>query len=70
MDTIELCHAEADDCLRRADIDSENDRPLWITLAHSWLQLAEHADRISSEARSEDDTRDEELQRAVEAALI
>ena len=64
MDTIELCHAQADDCLRRADIDNENDRPLWVTLAQSWLQLAEDADRISSELR------DARLERAVEAALI
>lgn len=65
MDTIELCRSEADDCLRRADIDSnENDKPLWVTLAQSWLQLAEDADRISS------DVRNEELERAVEAALI
>lgn len=65
MDTIELYRAQADDCLRRADSDTnENDKPLWVTLAQSWLQLAEHADRISSEARSA------ELERAVEAALI
>jgi hypothetical protein len=64
MDTIELYRAQADDCLRRADIDTEHDRPLWVTLAQSWLQLAEDADRISSEARSA------ELERAVEAALI
>jgi hypothetical protein len=65
MDTIELCHAEADVCLRQADIDSnENDRPLWATLAQSWLQLAEQADQISS------DVRNARLERAVEAALI
>ena len=65
MDTIELCHAEADDCLRHAEFDSnENDRPLWITLAQSWLQLAEDADRISNDARNA------ALERAVQAALI
>lgn len=65
MDTIELCRAEADVCLRYADIEAnENDRPLWITLAQSWLQLAEDANRISSDAR------DAQLERAVEAALI
>jgi hypothetical protein len=63
--TIELCRAEADDCLRHADIDTnESDRPLWATLAQSWLQLAEQADQLSS------DVRDAELERAVEAALI
>jgi hypothetical protein len=65
MDTIALYHAEADNCLRRANTDiNENDKPLWATLAQSWLQLAEQADRASSEAR------DAELERAVEAALV
>jgi hypothetical protein len=63
--TIELCRAEADGCLRLADIDTnENDKPLWVTLAQSWLQLAEDADRISSELRNAS------LERAVEEALI
>lgn len=77
MDTIELCRAEADDCLRRAHVDSnENDRPLWATLAQSWLQLAEDADRIwndyrsASDDESEDESRDAQLQRAVEVALL
>ena len=48
-----------------ASVDTnENDKPLWVTLAQSWLQLAEDADRISS------DVRNAELERAVEAALI
>jgi hypothetical protein len=65
MDTIEFCRAEASDCLRRADIDAnETDRPLWMTLAQSWLQLAEDADRISNEAR------DAALERAVAEALL
>ena len=65
MDTIALYHAEASQCLRRADTDSnENDKPLWATLAQSWLQLAEQADRASSDARAA------ELERAVEAALV
>jgi hypothetical protein len=65
MDTIELCRAQADDCLRRADTDTnENDKPLWVTLAQSWLQLAEDADRISSDARTT------KLERAVADALI
>ena len=64
MDTIELYRAEADDCLRRADIDNEIDKPLWVTLAQSWLQLAEDADRITNDAR------DAALERAVEDALV
>jgi hypothetical protein len=64
MDTIALCRAQADDCLRKAHVDSnESDRPLWATLAQSWLQLAEQADRVNSDARSA------EIERALEAAL-
>ena len=66
MDTIELYRAEADVCLRRADIDNEIDKPLWVTLAQSWLQLAEHADRV----RISTDMRSAQLERAVEAALV
>jgi hypothetical protein len=65
MDTIELYREQADDCLRRAHTDTnENDKPLWVTLAQSWLQLAEDADRISS------DVRNAQLERAVEDALL
>ena len=65
MDTIELYRAQADDCLRRADSDAnENDKPLWVTLAQSWLQLAEDADRISS------DVRNAQLERAIQDALV
>jgi hypothetical protein len=47
MSTIEQYRAHAEDCLRLANNDqNERDRPLWLTLAQSWLQLAEHADRV------------------------
>jgi hypothetical protein len=37
----------AEDCLRMAQRASEErDRPLWATMAQSWLRLAEHADRV------------------------
>jgi len=50
MRTIEQYRAHAHDCLQRAHTDSnEHDKPLWVTLAQSWLQLAEHADRLNSE---------------------
>jgi hypothetical protein len=39
----------AEDCLRMAKTASEErDRPLWATMAQSWLRLAEHADRARS----------------------
>jgi hypothetical protein len=66
MDTIEICRAEAHDCLRRADGSNEHDKPLWITLAQSWLQLAEDADRI----RISNEIRSAQLEAAVEAALV
>src|ERR1043166_1129083 len=39
--------AIADDCMRQAD-DAQDDRsrPLWATLAQSWLRLAEQAEGV------------------------
>jgi len=63
MDTIDLCHEQAGDCLRQADIDTnENDKSLWVTLAQSWLQLAQDIDRFSND-------HDAQLERAVEDVL-
>jgi hypothetical protein len=68
MDTIALCHAEADDCLRRANTDTnENDKPLWATLAQSWLQLAEQANAEQASRVNNDVSA--QLERAVEEAL-
>ena len=53
MTSIEQYRTNAEDCLRLASTDqNESDKPLWVTLAQSWLQLAEHADRINSEIKS------------------
>jgi hypothetical protein len=53
MTSIEQYRTNAEDCLRQASADhNERDKPLWITLAQSWLRLAEHADRINSEIKS------------------
>jgi hypothetical protein len=39
----------AEDCLRLAEADQDQqDKPLWATLAVSWLKLAEEVDRIRS----------------------
>jgi hypothetical protein len=39
-------HAEV--CLRMLDMTAdERDKPLWATMAQSWLRLAEHAERAS-----------------------
>ena len=38
----------AEDCLRMAKTAAEErDRPLWATMAQSWLRLAEHAERLA-----------------------
>ena len=45
----------AQDCLRMAVIaDDERDRPLWVTMAQSWIQLAEHVARLNTELESEE----------------
>jgi hypothetical protein len=45
--------SNAEDCLRRANADrNESDKPLWVTLAQSWLRLAEHADRLNEDVKS------------------
>jgi hypothetical protein len=67
MSTSAFCHAEANVCLHRANTDTnESDKPLWATLAQSWLQLAEQADRLNSDVT----TVSAQLERAVEEALI
>jgi hypothetical protein len=49
MSTIEQYRAHAHACLERANTDkNERDKPLWLTLAQSWLRLAEHADRTGN----------------------
>jgi hypothetical protein len=46
-------HAEV--CLRMIDMTrDERDKPLWATMAQSWLRLAEHAERINLELEPED----------------
>jgi hypothetical protein len=47
MSDVEDYRNNAEDCLRMAAADQdEQDRPLWATLAVSWLRLAEDVDRI------------------------
>jgi hypothetical protein len=60
MTSIEQYRANAENCLRQASTDHEHDKPLWITLAQSWLRLAEHADRVNNEIK--DGKREQELE--------
>jgi hypothetical protein len=46
MTFIKQYRTNAEDCLRLASTSQNGrDNPLWLTLAQSWLRLAEHADR-------------------------
>jgi hypothetical protein len=52
-------HAEV--CLRMIELTAdERDKPLWATMAQSWLRLAEHAERVSLTFESEHSDEDEE----------
>jgi hypothetical protein len=51
MTSIDTYRANAEDCMRLAANDAaESDKPLWATIARSWLQLAEEAGRIGEKA--------------------
>jgi hypothetical protein len=67
MSTANDYRVNAEDCLRMAKKASEErDRPLWATMAQSWLRLAEHADRanLAPELVPDDGTGDEEQENA------
>jgi hypothetical protein len=50
MNSANEYRSNAEDCLRLAKLaPDDRDRPLWVTMAQSWLRLAEHADRINQE---------------------
>jgi hypothetical protein len=62
--------SNAEECLRLASLDrNENDRPLWVTLAQSWLRLAEHADRVNEDVKSGRLAPDEEPEREIDETL-
>jgi hypothetical protein len=49
MSSIDEYRSHAEDCRRMVETaQDEQDKPLWATLAVSWLRLAEDADRIKS----------------------
>jgi hypothetical protein len=54
MNSANEYRSNAEDCLRMAKLaPEERDRPLWATMAQSWLRLAEHAERINHELEAE-----------------
>jgi hypothetical protein len=61
MTSIDRYRANAENCLRLAhEGGSEWDKPLWLTLAQSWLRLAEHADQGDTPDEGDSDGRYEE----------
>jgi hypothetical protein len=58
----------AQNCLRMAqNAPDDADRPLWLTMAQSWLRLAEHADRLNLELVSDAPATAEEEKEAAPA---
>ena len=54
MSSSNAYRINAADCLRMAAAaQDERDKPFWLTLAQSWLRLAEHSARSGSETRIE-----------------
>ena len=50
MSSSSAYRTNAEDCLRMArTAPDERDRPFWLTLALSWLRLAEHSARARAE---------------------
>ncbi|HEY6603235.1 MAG TPA: hypothetical protein VI009_15650 [Xanthobacteraceae bacterium] len=54
MSSNNIYRNNAEDCLRMAQtVASDGDRPFWLTLAQSWLRLAERAARSGSETQTQ-----------------
>ncbi len=53
MSSNNIYRNNAEDCLRMAQTAAnDGDRPFWLTLAQSWLRLAERAARGGSETQN------------------
>jgi len=53
MSPNNIYRSNAQDCLRMAQAAAnERDKPFWLTLAQSWLRLAEHAVREGGEVET------------------
>lgn len=54
MSSSNAYRINAEDCLRMAAAaQDKRDKPFWLALAQSWLHLAEHSARSSSETKVE-----------------
>ena len=55
MSSNNIYRSNAEDCLRMAQTAvNDGDRPFWLTLAQSWLRLAERAARGGREMDTHD----------------
>jgi hypothetical protein len=60
MWTFQEHRRHAENCVAKAQsADDQRDKVLWLTLAQSWNQLAEHAERMKREILAGDATRDD-----------
>jgi hypothetical protein len=55
MKSVNEYRTIAENCLRQAHAaQDERDKPLWVTMAQSWLRLAEHRERINEDFEESD----------------
>ena len=55
MSSKSVYRSNAENCLRMAQTTgSDRDKPFWLNLAQSWLQLAEHSARSGAECETQD----------------
>jgi hypothetical protein len=55
MKSVNEYRSIAENCLRQANAaKDERDKPLWVTMAQSWLRLAEHRERINEDFEHSD----------------
>ncbi len=57
MGTTQDHRKHAEECVAMARLsDDDNDKALWLTLAQSWVRLAEHVARVETDSsRNADD---------------
>ena len=67
MGTSEDHRRYAEQCVVMAQrSEDDNDKALWLTLAQSWMRLAEHVARVGSDVDGEsDESQDDELHEAL-----
>ena len=70
MRTMNDYRTLAEDCLRQAyAADDDRDRPLWVTMAQSWLRLAQDAERLTG-GEPEDSDKDDGLESTGRVAAL